>query len=299
MSSAPYTRDLILVVNPVGILEPGPRITAAAATGGGVGVIDLATGDDWALRALTRAAQWSPTPVGVRVPAGCRATLAEVQRAAAGPLELVVVEPTSPWPLAEITAHHRVLVEVTSLAEARAAAAAGAHGLIARGMEAGGRVGELSSFVLLQQLVADDTLDLPVWVAGGIGPRTAGACLVGGAAGVVLDTQLALMPESELPADVQAVIRRMDGSETVLRDGARGIRRGGPHQADAELLPVGQDGWLAAAFADRWPDTATAVRGMRAAMLDVVDDPDAAELLQPGAPSRRPSGYGCRWPRVR
>lgn len=284
MSSAPYTRDLILVVNPVGILEPGPRITAATATGGGLGVIDLATGDDWVLRALTRAVDWSPTPIGIRVPAGCRATPAEVERASSGRVDLVVVEPASPWPLAEITAHHRVLVEVTSRAEAHAAAAAGAHGLIARGMEAGGRVGELSSFVLLQQLVADDTLDLPVWVAGGIGPRTAGACLVGGAAGVVLDTQLALMPESELPADVQAVIRRMDGSETVLRGGMRGIRRGGPHQADAELLPVGQDGWLAAAFADRWPDTATAVRGMRAAMLDAVDDPAAADLLQPGAP---------------
>uniref|UniRef100_UPI0018906520 type I polyketide synthase n=1 Tax=Micromonospora sp. S-DT3-3-22 TaxID=2755359 RepID=UPI0018906520 len=284
MSSAPYTRDLILVVNPVGVLEPGPRITAATAAGGGRGIIDLATGDDWSLRALARAASWSPAPIGIRVPAGCRATPADVEHAAAGRMDLIVVEPTSPWPLAEITGHHRVLVEVTSRAEAHAAAAAGAHGLIARGMEGGGRVGELSSFVLLQQLVADDTLDLPVWVAGGIGPRTAGACLVGGAAGVVLDTQLALMPESELPADVQAVIRRMDGSETVLRDGERGIRRGGPHQGDSELLPVGQDGWLAAAFADRWPDTATAVRGMRAAMLDAVDGPDAADLLQPHAP---------------
>ncbi|WP_420117686.1 beta-ketoacyl synthase N-terminal-like domain-containing protein, partial [Micromonospora sp.] len=284
MSSAPYTRDLILVVNPVGVLEPGPRITAAAAAGGGRGIIDLATGDDWSLRALARAASWSSAPIGIRVPAGCQASPAEVDRAAAGRVDLIVVEPTSPWPLAEITGHHRVLVEVTSRAEAHAAAAAGAHGLIARGMEGGGRVGELSSFVLLQQLVADDTLDLPVWVAGGIGPRTAGACLVGGAAGVVLDTQLALMPESELPADVQAVIRRMDGSETVLRDGVRGIRRGGPHQGDSELLPVGQDGWLAAAFADRWPDTATAVRGMRAAMLDAVDGPDAADLLQPHAP---------------
>ncbi|SCF05792.1 Acyl transferase domain-containing protein [Micromonospora matsumotoense] len=284
MSSAPYTRDLILVVNPIGVLEPGPRITAATAVGGGRGIIDLATGDDWALRALARAANWSADPIGIRVPAGCQATPADVARVAAGRVDLVVVEPTSPWPLAEITGHHRVLVEVTSRAEAHAAAAAGAHGLIARGMEAGGRVGELSSFVLLQQLVADDTLDLPVWVAGGIGPRTAGACLVGGATGVVLDTQLALMPESELPVDVQAVIRRMDGSETVLRAGVRGIRRGGPHQADAELLPVGQDGWLAAAFADRWPDTAAAVRGMRAAMLDAVDGPDAADLLQPGAP---------------
>ncbi|WBB73881.1 SDR family oxidoreductase [Micromonospora sp. WMMD1128] len=284
MSSAPYTRDLILVVSPVGVLEPGPRITAATAAGGGQGIIDLATGDDWSLRALARAASWSAAPIGVRVPAGCRATPTELARAANDRVDLIVVEPASPWPLAEITPHHRVLVEVTSRAEARAAAAAGAHGLIARGMEAGGRIGELSSFVLLQQLVADDTVDLPIWVAGGIGPRTAGACLIGGAAGVVLDTQLALMPESDLPTDVQAAIRRMDGSETVLRDGIRGIRRGGPHGADTELLPVGQDGWLATTFADRWPDTSAAVRGMRAEMLAAVDRPDAADLLQPGAP---------------
>ena len=94
-----------------------------------------------------------------------------------------------------------MIAEVTDLAEARAAAAAGAHGLIARGMESGGRVSALSSFVLLQQLAADATLGLPIWVAGGIGPRTAAACLIGGAAGVVLDSQLALMPESTLPDD--------------------------------------------------------------------------------------------------
>ncbi|WP_117671960.1 type I polyketide synthase, partial [Micromonospora sp. MW-13] len=284
MSTAPHTRDLIMVVNPVGVLEPGPRITAAASAGGGRGIVDLAGGDDWSLRALAQAASWSPTPIGVRVPAGCRATPDDVDRAAPGRVDLVLVEPGSPWPLAGLTGRYRVLVEVTSRDEARAAAAAGAHGLVARGMEAGGRVGDLSSFVLLQQLVADDALDLPVWVAGGIGPRTAGACLVGGAAGVVLDTQLALMPESELPADVRAGIRRMDGSETVLRDGMRGMRRGGPHEEHSELLPVGQDGWLAGVFADRWPDTAAAVRGIRAAMLDAVDGPDAGELLLPGAP---------------
>ena len=128
MSSAPYTRDLILVVNPVGVLEPGPRITAATAVGGGRGIIDLATGDDWALRALTRAANWSADPIGIRVPAGCRATPADVARVAAGRVDLVVVEPASPWPLAEITAHHRVLVEVTSLAEAHAARQPGRTG---------------------------------------------------------------------------------------------------------------------------------------------------------------------------
>ena len=93
----------------------------------------------------------------------------------------------------------------------------------------------------------------------------------------------------------------MDGSETVLRAGMRGIRRGGPHQADAELLPVGQDGLLAAAFADRWPDTAAAVRGMRAAMLDAVDGPDAADLLAARcSPLAAALGVrGCPSPRAR
>ncbi|GGM09597.1 type I polyketide synthase [Micromonospora yangpuensis] len=284
MSTAPHTRDLIMVVNPAGALEPSPRVPAAACSAGALGVLDLADGQDWALRALSRAAAWSPEPFGVRVPADCRATPDEVDRVAGGRVDLVLVTPDGPWPLAEIVGRYRVVVEVTGRDEARAAAAAGAHGLIARGMEAGGRVSDLSTFVLLQQLAADDRLDLPIWVAGGIGPHTAGACLVGGATGIVLDTQLALLPESELPADVQATIRRMDGSETVLRDGFRGIRRGGPHDPDSELLPIGQDGWLAAVFADRWADTGAAVRGMRAALLAALDDPDAGDLLRPGSP---------------
>ncbi|MER7165746.1 SDR family NAD(P)-dependent oxidoreductase [Micromonospora sp. NPDC000207] len=284
MNAAPHTRDLIMVVNPVGAVEPSPRITAAACAGGGWGLLDLAAGDDWTLRALRQAASWSPGPIGVRIPAGCQATPDEVDDAARGRVELLLVTPDSPWPLAEITNRYRVVVEVTSRDEARAAAAAGAHGLVARGLEAGGRVSDLSSFVLLQQLVTDQTLDLPIWVVGGIGPRTAGAAVVGGAAGVLLDTQLALMPESELPTDVRAAIRRMDGSETALVDGHRGMRRGGRHDEDSELLPIGQDGWLAGLFAQRWTDTASAVRGLRASMLAAADSPDAGDLLLPGAP---------------
>ncbi|BCJ68037.1 hypothetical protein Prubr_50580 [Polymorphospora rubra] len=277
-------RDLVLAVNPAGALEPGPRITAAACAGGGTGLLDLAGGGNWVLQALTQAATWASGPIGVRVPGGCTATVDEVERAAPGAVDLVLLTADAPWQVGDVAARYRVLVEVTSLAEARAAAAAGAHGLVARGMEAGGRVSEQSSFILFQQLVAGDTGDLPVWVAGGIGPRTAGACLVGGAAGVLLDSQLALMPEAELPADVQAAIRRMDGSETVLVGAERGLRRGGPHDETSELLPIGQDGWLAAVFAERWPDTAAAVRGIRESLLATLADDSAGEPLLPGAP---------------
>ncbi|MDW5326946.1 SDR family oxidoreductase [Plantactinospora sp. KLBMP9567] len=290
MNTATAGRDPIIVVNPCGGVEPGPRIVAAAGSGGGVGVFDLARGDTRALWALAQAASWSATPIGVRIPAGCAATVTHVERAAKGNVSLVVLPPDGAWPVGEAAQRYRVLAEVTSRTEARAAATAGAYGLIARGSESGGRVGELSSFVLLQQLLADEALDLPIWVAGGIGPRTAAACVVGGATGVVLDNQLALMPESDLPEDVRAVIGRMDGSETVLRDGVRGVRRDGRPDGTAELLPVGQDGWLAAVFPERWRSTAAAVRGIRAEIDDAVTDDAPGELLAPGAPLARALG---------
>ncbi|WP_433605575.1 SDR family NAD(P)-dependent oxidoreductase [Dactylosporangium sp. CA-139114] len=285
MKTAFGGNDLVVAINPCGAVEPGPRLVAAAVAGGGRGVFDLARGDSAALRALEQAVSWSAGPIGVRVPAGCRATLADVERVAGHRVNLLVMSADGAgWPLREAARRYRVLVEVSSRAQARAAAEAGAHGLIARGCEAGGRVGELSAFVLLQQLLADEALALPVWVAGGIGPRTAAACVVGGAAGVVLDSQLALMPESDLPEDVRAVIGRMDGSETVLSDGVRGLRRDGRPDGTGELLPVGQDGWMAAVFRHRWRTTAAAVRGIRAAIEAAAGDDAAGALLAPGAP---------------
>ncbi|WP_249030860.1 type I polyketide synthase [Micromonospora echinospora] len=269
-------------------------MVVAADAGGGLGVFDLARGDRPTLRALEQAAARSAGPIGVRVPAGCAATVADVERAAKDRVSFVVLPADGSWPLRTSAERYRVLVEVTSRTEAHTAAANGAYGLIARGSEAGGRVGELSSFVLLQQLLADEALDLPVWVAGGIGPRTAAACVVGGAAGVVVDSQFALMPESDLPEDVRAVIGRMDGSETVLRDGVRGVRRDGRPDGVGALLPVGEDGWLAAVFRQRWGRTTAAVRGIRAAITDAVGDAAAGASLAPGAPLAR--AWGVRIP---
>jgi acyl transferase domain-containing protein len=284
-------REMVIAVSPCGPVESSPRITAAAWRGGGVGVLDLADGGWARLQALAQAASWSTSPLAVRVPAGCEAGPAEVRRGGAGRVDLAVLAADSPWDITETASWSRVLVEVTSHQEARAAAASGAHGLIARGLEAGGRAGSLSTFVLLQQVLADETLTLPVWAMGGIGPRTACACVIGGAAGVVLDSQLGLLPESDLPGDIRRVLRRMDGTETVSSAGCRGLRVTGtparlarPGDTATTLLPVGQDGQLAALFADRWPDAAAAVRGLRGAILDAVADRGAAYPLAPGAP---------------
>ncbi|MGI5208173.1 beta-ketoacyl synthase N-terminal-like domain-containing protein [Spirillospora sp. CA-108201] len=142
----------------------------------------------------------------------------------------------------------------------------GEVGLVARGREAGGRVGELTTFVLLQHLLADTDLlvdgAVPVYAAGGIGPHSAAAAVAGGAAGVVLDVQLALVREAETPTGVAARLAAMDGTETAVVDGHRVDQGPGAPEAGGPL-PVGQDAPLAAALAGRYKTAGGVVRAVR------------------------------------
>jgi acyl transferase domain-containing protein/NAD(P)H-dependent flavin oxidoreductase YrpB (nitropropane dioxygenase family)/NAD(P)-dependent dehydrogenase (short-subunit alcohol dehydrogenase family)/acyl carrier protein len=107
-----------------------------------------------------------------------------------------------------------VLAEVTSLNAALDAVALGVDALVLKGNESGGKVGEETSFVLLQRVMPQ--VELPVYVRGGIGLFTAAACLAAGAQGAVLDWQLALCEEAELPEPIRRRVAYMDGSETAI-----------------------------------------------------------------------------------
>jgi acyl transferase domain-containing protein/NAD(P)H-dependent flavin oxidoreductase YrpB (nitropropane dioxygenase family)/NADP-dependent 3-hydroxy acid dehydrogenase YdfG len=253
--------DEVLGISP--FETPDARLVAELCAAGALGVLDLGAGDRRARRALDQAVRWTAGPFGVRLGEHCAFPIEELPEA----VELVVVPAGRAVP-----AGRRTLVEVTDLAEAGRAIAAGAAGLIARGNEAGGRVGELTTFVLLQQLLAE--LDVPVWACGGIGPHTAAAAMAGGAAGVVLDTQLALLPSASPSREVVAALSAMDGSETTVLDGRRVLRprAGGP------ALPVGQDGYLAAELARRHGDVTGVVAAVRAAMADA-SAPEMADTL--------------------
>src|SRR5581483_10235578 len=69
----------------------------------------------------------------------------------------------------------RVMVQVTSIEQALRGVQHGAERLIVKGSEAGGRVGEETTFVLLQHVVS--RVEIPVYARGGIGLHTAAACL--------------------------------------------------------------------------------------------------------------------------
>ncbi|MFE3167742.1 SDR family NAD(P)-dependent oxidoreductase [Streptomyces sp. NPDC059224] len=298
--------DLIMCVTPFG--EPDHRLTAAVCASGGLGVLDLGRGDRRTREALARLKRAARAPYGVRVAPGCALTPEDLDELP----DTVVLAADAPWSAGLLPPHVRVLAEVTGLPGAREAVAAGAHGLIARGAESGGRVGGLSTFVLLQQLLGTPELHVPVWACGGIGPRTAAAAVAGGAAGVVLDSQLALLAESRLPEATAAVLRSLDGSETTVLAGHRVLHRRGPDAvrppADdpaavaallgaedprTQLLPVGQDGFLAARFAGRWGDVRRTVRELTAAIRE--GDAVAPDALRPGA-SAMSRALGTRLP---
>ncbi|MGA6154002.1 SDR family NAD(P)-dependent oxidoreductase [Stenotrophomonas sp. NPDC087984] len=296
MSSAVDAGDLVIGITPFG--EPDARLAAAVSRAGGLGVLDLGTTGREARQAWEDIGEWvADGRYGVRAAAGCRLTPADLPDAPAtggpeggapGP-HTVVLGVDSPWPVEAVSDRCRVLAEVTDLDEALEAVRAGVHGLIARGSEGGGRIGTLGTFVLLQRLLADPRVPLPVWACGGIGPHTAAASVLGGAAGVVLDTQLALLAESGLPEDRAAVIRSMDGSETTVLDGHRVLRRRGrATQHIQPSLTVGQDGFLAAQFAEGWRDVGRTVRGItdaiREAAHEAVRNGSAVTALRPGAP---------------
>ncbi|MFF3846041.1 SDR family oxidoreductase [Streptomyces sp. NPDC002328] len=332
MTSTVRSEDMIIGITPFG--EPDAGLALAVCRAGGLGVLDLGAGDRRTREALTRLRRAFParndngngngksdsdsarSGYGVRVGPACRLSPADLEADEPGlhAPHTVVLAVDAPWQVRELAGRYRVLAEVTDLEGAREAARSGAHGLIARGAECGGRIGELSTFVLLQQLLSDDELTLPVWACGGIGPRTAAAAVAGGAAGVVLDGQLALLAESALPEAAAAALRTLDGSETVVLAGHRVLLRRGPdtphvpedasraavaallgaQDARTQLLPVGQDGFLAARFADRWGDVRCTVRELKVAVRDAVRDDGAVRAL--GAESPMGRALGTRLP---
>ncbi|HTJ43578.1 MAG TPA: SDR family NAD(P)-dependent oxidoreductase [Kofleriaceae bacterium] len=276
---------LVIGISP--LERPDPGLTAALCEAGALGVLDLGRDEAARARALSSVARRVKN-FGVRVPEG---VAAELPAAA----QIVICA-------ADQVATYRdriVLAQVVSIEEARRAIEAGARGLIAKGSEAGGRVGEETAFVLLQQLVA---LGAPVWVQGGIGAHTAAACVAGGARGVVIDSQLALVRESSLGAEVRAAIGAMDGSETIVIGGHRVYTRPDLPVASmtsisgedlrarcggdslAQILPLGQEAAFARAFADRYKTAGGVVRALRKEVDEHLALAASLEPLAPGAP---------------
>ena len=242
-----------IVQAPMGGGPSTPALAAAVAEAGGLGFlaagykpVDAVRADVEALRALTG------RPFGVNLfapPQPARGDVAafasslrgeaerygapvgeprhdddgwEAKLALLEELEVPVVSFTFGCPAADVLARFpETWVTVTTPAEARAAADAGADALVVQGVEAGGHRGSFDDaapgeigLLALLQLIA---VDLPLVATGGIatGPGVA-AVLAAGAAAAALGTAFMLCPEAATaPAHREAIAG--DGATALTR----------------------------------------------------------------------------------
>src|SRR5262245_40805952 len=170
------------------------RLACEAARAGAWGFVDLAdvrAAEDVA-RALADLGAEADLPLGVRLDASRRTTWEPLLAVSPPQLTRVLLSRPS-RSAAELGAlvsglrqqGLQVLVEAVSVDEALAAEAAGADAVVAKGSEAAGRIGDETSFLLLQRL--SGRLKTPYYAQGGVGLHTAAACRVAGASGAVLD----------------------------------------------------------------------------------------------------------------
>lgn len=109
----------------------------------------------------------------------------------------------------------KVLTVVPSVALAKRMESIGADAVIGEGMEAGGHIGELTTFVLTPQLA--DAVDVPVVAAGGIADgRGVAAAFALGAEGVQIGTRFMCATECTIHPSVKDVVLKAKDRDTVV-----------------------------------------------------------------------------------
>ncbi len=280
--------------------RPDARLAVALARAGAVGVVDLGLDRERGLASVGRALEHTKGGIGALI----RAEIELDPAALPADLDQVILAPgVDPLPYANLADRSWTLfAQVTSLEDALQAERAGVDGLIAKGSESGGRIGAETTFILLQRLT--EATELPVYAQGGVGLRTGAACLAGGAQGLVLDAQLALVAECGLPDVISEIVARLDGSETVEVGEHRVLRRPDIPLADSfaaespdfiarhlggedpqtELLPLGEDASLAAPLAARFRTAGSLAHALWESAVSGLRLAQRTEPLRPGGP---------------
>ncbi len=206
----------VIALTPAGVADA--RLVLAADRAGCLGILnaEIGTTPYTALEALSGRTR---TPFGLKITTIDDETLSRLENYVSTGLGWFVVDAAlilrRPDLLARMAKSGlRVIVETIEWDD-RLAALSGHHALQVKGHEAGGIVGEETSFILLQKAL--ERQSAPIFVRGGIGLHGVAAIRAAGAAGVVLDDQLLLLKESSVAAALQAPLRDFTGLETGLR----------------------------------------------------------------------------------
>ncbi len=288
---------------------PDVGLVEALVKAGGIGILDLGRQKDLAQAALQNLIEHGLQSFGVRVPDVKHYQPSDLPeqvthlvldakniQAAASSFTLKAWRSAGRqiWLQVCSLAEARELIDVSRLADDRP------DGLIIKGSESGGRIGTSSSLILLQEIKG---LNVPFWVQGGIGMHSAAACILAGAAGVVLDSQLALMRECGLGEELKKAMEHVEGTETRIIHGHQVfyrpdlklpleedisidefISRLGAWSLKGNIIPAGQDLCFARSLAERHRGVRTLVQSLKRSIQGHLRQAKAHLALRPNCP---------------
>jgi len=214
------------VFTPAGLGDAALAIAASRAGAIGVYNAELDTDSKAVVAALEQLARHARGSYGIKLDAIDEPLAASLRTHAAHGLSWLIVDAALVADKLELIdelrkAGTRVLAEVRTAQPLQAELPEHLDGLLVKGNEAGGFVGEDASFILLQKWLQKTTM--PLYLRGGLTPHVAAACSAVGVAGGVLESQLLLLDEVRLPASLRTLIGNLAGSETVaVGDGEHG-----------------------------------------------------------------------------
>lgn len=220
--------DMLKITHPVilGGMAGGtsPELVAAVSNAGGLGIHGVSSLTPEVIRQdATRIRAMTSAPFGLNLllfgtdEAQLNAVLAERPPVASfawaridQPLEAIFAQAHAAGSL--------VIHMVSTVGEARRAAAAGADIIVAQGTEGGGHVGVMGTMALVPQVVTA-VQPIPVLAAGGIADgRGLAAALALGAEGVLVGTRFLATPEAPIHPNFKQAIVDSDGHDTDLNE---------------------------------------------------------------------------------
>ena len=193
-------------------------LAAAVSEAGGLGIISaMNAGPDWVREQIRDVRTRTQRPFGVNVmlQSPFAAEVADVVAEERVPVVVTGAGPPSKYLRAWKAAGVKVIPVVSSVALARLLERAGADAIVAEGGESGGHVGDLSTMVLVPQVV--DAVKVPVLAAGGIADgRQVAAAFMLGAQGVQVGTRFLVAKECTVSQEYKDRIIKAKDLSTIV-----------------------------------------------------------------------------------
>ncbi|MCL4466590.1 MAG: enoyl-[acyl-carrier-protein] reductase FabK [Chloroflexi bacterium] len=173
------------------------ELAGAVSNAGGLGVVAAGNAPpEWVQREIRRTRELTSRPFGLNIMLMSPFAAGVVETALAERVPVVFTGAGNPGPLIPRfkAAGIKVVPVVASVSLAKRLERSGADALVAEGMESGGHIGEITTTVLIPQIV--DAVNIPVIAAGGFADgRGLVAALAYGAQAIQMGTRFAASVE--------------------------------------------------------------------------------------------------------